>query len=186
MNKKNYYKSYSSKSCLENLLKNCDYFGVRINFQIKNSASYKSIFGGFVFFCFFVFCITFFFSNFGEFITRKKLTLVYYQRLGNIAPQMNFNNYSMAFAIGLTLDGDPTALKNLSLSYFDISFQYNEIDKSKSNFFQNEINLNLTSCNYSHFFNKFNDSFDYLKLENYLCPDIKNFDVQGTYVEQCI
>src|SRR5690606_27760469 len=42
----------------------------------------------------------------------------------------------------------------------------------------------LQKCNYTHFFNLVNATYDLLGLENYYCPDrLDNFNVSGIYTD---
>jgi hypothetical protein len=163
------------------MLKNLDYFGVQLNFQYKDQQKYRSIFGGVVFILFFGFSLTYMLINFQNFIDRKIMNLVYNEGFKEYAPEINFDNYTIKFAVGLDV-GDPTLLPNL-YKYLQIEFVSIATEKTNGVLKKTKTPIPLQPCNYSHFYNSFNSTFDSLGLSSLFCPDLRNVSVKGIYTD---
>src|SRR5690606_13603007 len=75
---------------------------------------------------------------------------------------------------------DP-AVMPLLYEHLDISFASVLFDKVGG---KTKKIYELQKCNYTHFFNLVNATYDLLGLENYYCPDrLDNFNVSGIYTD---
>ncbi len=170
-------KQKSGCSKFLSLLKNVDYFGVGVNFQFKNGETYNSVFGAIIFIVFALFSVVYLTINFVYFVNREWMNLVFNEGFRDKAPQINFANYSMAFAIGLDV-GDPSVSSKI-YDYIEMAFTAVTLTKSNGVVSKIKKNIPIEPCNYSSFFNQHNKTFDVVGLKNYFCPDLSNSTVEG-------
>jgi hypothetical protein len=162
-------------------LKQADYFGVNLNFQFNNHEKYRSVFGGFVFITYFLFAISYIMLNFQNFINRKTMNLVFNEGYQEMAPEINFNNYTVEFAVGLTT-GDPSKFSIL-YKYFEISFNAVVMSRKNGTTIKTKTSIPLVTCQPKMFYDLVNTSFTALGINSYFCPNISNVSVQGIYTE---
>ncbi len=143
-------------------IKNLDYFGVQLNFQFKNKQKYRSIFGGVIFICFFGFSMFYMMIYFRNFINRNIMNLVYNEGYKESAPEINFDNYTIKFAVGL--DGGNPALLSMLYKFLNIEFTAIILSKENGVVKKAKLPIPLTPCKYSFFYNSFNSTFDTLGL----------------------
>ena len=174
-------KQKSGCSKFSSFLKNMDYFGVGVNFQFKNGETYNSVFGAIIFIFFFVFSVVYLTINFIYFVNREWMNLVFNEGFKDQAPQINFSNYSMAFAIGLDV-GDPSISTKL-YDYIEMGFTAVTLTKKNGKVSKTKTNIPIYPCNYSSFFNQHNHTFDIVGLKNYFCPDVSNSTVEGIWTD---
>lgn len=173
------FKSWAWKGLRQ--IKQADYFGVNLNFKFNNHEKYRSVFGGFVFITYFLFAISYIMLNFQNFINRKTMNLVFNEGYQEKAPEINFSNYTVEFALGLTTR-DPAKF-SLLYKYFDISFNAVSIVKNNGTATTNKTLIPLVSCKQDMFYNLVNNSFSTLGINNFFCPNISKISVQGIYTE---
>lgn len=162
-------------------IKNADYFGVHINFRYANRPKYRSVFGGIVFITYFIFSISYILLNFQNFVNRTTMNLVFNEGYQEKAPEINFNKYTMAFALGLSTKN---SLKVPLLSkYFDIAFTAVSVLKINGTSISNKTSIPLVPCQPEMFYNLLNNSFTTQGLNNFFCPNISELSVQGIYTE---
>jgi hypothetical protein len=171
----------SIKNCFK-IFKNLDYFGVQLNFQYDNKQKFRSVFGGVTFFCFFVFAMTFTFLNFKNFSNRTMMNLVFNENYSEKAPEIRPLDYSMQYAVGLEV-GNPSKLP-LLYQYIDIHFISVTLQKINGTVIKSKKLLNMTKCTKELFFNINEAGFNSLGLQNYFCPDLTNFSIQGIWTEE--
>lgn len=167
------YKSYLSK------LRKFDYFGVNLTFNIRKHEFYQTKFGGFIFimFCFIAAAYSSF--SFVGYITFSNFNVAYNRLTLDKAPVLNFTQFDLAVAIGLTVDNDASFNKEL-YSLFDINFTHVVYDKVKG---KTKTPFPLKPCTYQSLFNLANYSFDVNKLDQLFCPDLKNFTIGGVFTD---
>ena len=88
-----------------------------------------------------------------------------------------------AFATGFdcTVDADGTkAVDLLDLQFFFVIYSKD----NNGNRLKEFIPLSTHSCTYQDFYNKFNESFDYLALNTYQCFDKNDRILQGIFTDR--
>jgi hypothetical protein len=163
------------------LIKNMDYFGVNLNFKFNKEEKYKSVFGGLIFIIYFVFSLTYILLIFDSFIKRKTMNLVFNEGYKESAPEINFSNYTVEFAVGLAT-GDASKF-SLLYKYLDISFYSTNTTKINGTIYKTKTLLPLVPCKSEMFFNLVNTSYNTLGINNYFCPNISNVTVRGLFTE---
>lgn len=171
------------KKFLLNLFRDLDYFGVNVNFNIKDKRKYQSIFGGVTFIVFAIISISYIFLNFQSFASRSVMNLVFNQQYLKSAPKLSLEDYKVGMAVGLDVDGDSNLL-NLAYKYFDINFNLVNYTKVKGIFIKTKVAISLDKCEKGHFYNKANDSYDSMKLYNYFCPNTTNTTIEGIFTDE--
>ena len=89
------------KNKIKEFLKKFDCFGVNINFHYKSQDKYKSIYGGITFILFIIFILIYISLFIKKFVTRKNMSIIYYNNYINNTDIINFYNYSINFAFGI-------------------------------------------------------------------------------------
>lgn len=163
------------------LIKNMDYFGVNLNFKFNKQEKYKSVFGGLIFIIYFAISLSYSILIFDNFIKRKTMNLVFNEGYRESAPEINFANYSVEFALGLTT-GDASKFK-LLYKYLDIAFTSTTMIKVNGTIFKAKTQIPFVPCQAHMFFNLVNSSYEALGIDNYFCPDINNVNVSGLFTE---
>lgn len=163
------------------LIKNMDYFGVNLNFKFNKQEKYKYVFGGLIFIIYFAISLSYSILIFDNFIKRKTMNLVFNEGYRESAPEINFANYSVEFALGLTT-GDASKFK-LLYKYLDIAFTSTTMVKVNGTIFKAKTQIPFVPCQAHMFFNLVNSSYEALGIDNYFCPDINNVNVRGLFTE---
>jgi len=117
------------------------------------------------------------------FINRKNFTIVYYTMSLPYAEQINLKKTQANFAVGLDCytgsDGtNAEDVLKLSLSY---TTQKKEKDGSKK---RDIITLPTHTCTFADFYNKFDDSLEYLNMDIFQCLDDNSQIVEGIYTDE--
>ncbi len=153
-----------------------DQFGYEYHFKYQSQDNYKSICGGLTTILFGIIVIAYIIYNFIPFIKRENMTSIYYTKEISSPNIINFYNYSFPFAFGINCDDNNNLIEYIKIKLFH---------KSKKNTNESKENeLNISNCSKSIFYNKFDNEFDSLKLNNYFCYINKDYDIQGIYNDQ--
>jgi hypothetical protein len=163
------------------LIRHADYFGVPINFQVKDKHKYRSLLGGSIFIFYFIFSVVYIFLNFKNFINREQINSILNEVFLDFAPELDFVNMSLSMAIGLDV-GDPTNLAKI-YKYLQINANLVEMKKSDGISTKTKYILNLSQCNQSKF-EGYELSYEQLGLKNYFCPEFTNTSIKGLYTEE--
>ena len=164
------------------ILRKFDYFGVNINFYYKNKDKYKSAFGGFIFIISIIIYLIFVSLNLSNFIHRKNVTIFYFDSYLNKTDLISFENYSMRFAIGLECQNYSYygTLEEI-YNYFDFELKYTQLAHNEKENYKKKYIIPLHKCTHSDFHNLFNESFDFLGINHYLCPKNLTLPITGLY-----
>lgn len=165
---------------IKKFLKNFDYFGVQFYFNYKSQEKFHSATGGLSFIIFLVVAVSYAIINALPLIKREKMTIIYYTMQLSETDEINLEKYGNTAAIGFSSCG----LLNNSSEFFDIfSLNINHVQFLKSNGTSKKerVSLEYEQCNYKHFNNKFNATFDTLGLDKYVCLKNANFSAQGIF-----
>ena len=164
---------------LKQFFKNFDYFGTTIHFSIKNKYKYHSATSG-IFFILFIFILFIYtFINILPFLEKKYMSIIYYNNHIYKTDKINFKNYSFTFAFGIESDGKVNTEE--ILNNFSLSINYVVLNRTGGIFNKNKTKLNLKFCNESDFYNKHNNSFNNLNLQNLFCLTSYDFEIEGFY-----
>jgi hypothetical protein len=164
------------------LFKKFDYFGVNMNFHYQGVEKYYSFLGGLIFITYIFLLFLYISINLDSFINRKNINLFYYDKKIITPENLTLDNYSVRFSFGLKCNGLSNSI-NLS-HYLDINLNYISY---KINDYGIKIKItkkiNSHYCNYSDFFNKYNNSIDENNIKLYFCPDDVSDYINGGYNE---
>lgn len=168
---------------VKKILKNFDYFAVRINFHYNSKKRYHSVTGGLIFFLFILSSLIYIFLHLSAFINRKNISIIYYDSQINGTDIINFDKYNLSFAFGLECENYEKYFSNLDEIYniFIFSLKYVKTTRDNNNFIKTKESISFHKCNKSDFYNNFNETYEILGLNNYYCPDNKSHLIKGFY-----
>ena len=86
-------------------LKQFDYLGVELHFLYNNKEQYHSITGGIIFLSFFLLSIIYIACNITPFVSRKNMTLIFYDKEIAHTDEIDFENFTSRFAYEFQCDG---------------------------------------------------------------------------------
>ena len=159
-----------------------DLFGVPILFKYQNKNKYSTSLGGLSFTLLCLFIISVLIFNFISFLNRKNYNIIYYSTSMTGTEEINLDESETTLAIGLDCDEDNNGTKATDLLQLDLFFiTYSNQNGNRT---KNTEEISTHSCNYEDFYNKFNDSVDYLQLNKYHCFDKKNSIIKGIYTDE--
>ena len=128
---------------IRSLLRKFDFLGESFTFRYKDEDKHSTELGGIMCILFYAFAIAYFIYDFIPFSKKKNFTLQYYSMKLSETKKMNFSEYPIAFAFGLTVDDkiNPTIndLLEIKVNFTDQKHK----DKRKI--------ISLHSCKYSDF-----------------------------------
>ena len=166
----------------KNFLRKIDIFGVPFNFKYKTRDKYSTPVGGFILLLFCIIALAFGIYYFIPFLNRNNLNIIYYTMNIPQTEQIRLKDSQAAFSIGLDCD-DKTALK--ANDVFKLESRYILYIKNKNgDYDKDKTLLSSHSCSYQDYYNKYNDSVDYLGLRKYQCLDEYNHNIEGIYSDQ--
>ncbi len=184
-NSNNYFKLLYINNLMnkiKKICKHCDYFGVGFNFHYKALDKYHTAIGGFIFILFILFTLFFFIIQLFSFIKGKNMNIMYYKSQLSITDQINLFNYSFVNAFNIKCNNNKYKLNELEL--FDFEVNYIILKQNKGIINKEIIPINFSLCEYSNFYNKFNESFDLIGLNNKYCFQHNNITIEGTLSDQ--
>ena len=170
--------------CLKGLFQKIDVFGVPYSFKHKKNEKYNTSLGGFIFFLFIVVVLVIGIYYFIPFYNRKNFSLIYYSMNMPVTDTIKLSESKANFAIGLACPLEEKTqvsgkdLFNLELTYIVYTTDHNGI-KTKV-----KHNLSTHSCKYKDFYNNFNDTFDFMSLDQFECLDKIDDSIQGIYTDE--
>ena len=167
---------------MKHFFNSIDLFGVPILFKYQNKNKYSTSLGGlsFALLCLFIIAVLAF--NFISFLNRKNYNIIYYSTSMTGTEEINLDESETTLAIGLDCDEDNNGTKATDLLQLDLFFiTYSNQNGNRT---KNTEEISTHSCNYEDFYNKFNDSVDYLQLNKYHCFDKKNSIIKGIYTDE--
>ena len=168
---------------IKKLLKKFDVFGVPFSFKYKNEGSFTTAAGGFFFIIFLIVLIVIGIYYFIPFFNRKNFTIIYYTMNMVSTDQIKLSDSKAAFAFGLTCDVDKDGTKAEDLFKLDISF-YTQTKNRDRKTVKTGRQIPTHPCNYSDFYNNYNESLDLINIQNYQCLDETNNTIEGIYTDE--
>lgn len=164
---------------MNNFLKKFDYFGVEIFFLYDSKIKYYSSTGGFIFLIFFFISLIYVGCNIKPFVTRKNMTLIFYDKKIEQTDIIDFENYTSRFSYQYVCSGfEQTELDKL----FQITVHHVTMNSTNGEKKKTKVLLNSTKCKKNDFYNEFNATYDNNGYDkNLFCPDLKDFVIGGVY-----
>ena len=170
-------------------LRTIDYFGVQVNFNFKSQKKYTSICGGSIFAVYVILCFVYIAITFISFYEKKHKTVIYYDKELTETDEISFLNHSSKFAINLVCD---TFNENQEKKYgklndlFKISVSHVKYIKDINGYTnKTKTKLKLHKCDYSDFFNKYNEELDRNEIiNNFYCFIDDNYLIKGIYASK--
>ena len=161
-----------------------DIFGSPFSFKYKGEGKYKTSVGGFLFAGYILVVIVIGTYYFIPFFNRKNFSIVYYSMNLLNTENILLKDSKSALAIGLDCDVDKrggTKAEDL----LEINFKFCTFKKDKEGKRSKTTTiLNTHSCNYSDFYNIYNDSFDMLNIGKFQCLDRVDDIIQGIFTDE--
>ena len=166
---------------IKSFLRKIDYFGIEFNFQYQSKEKFHSATGGLIFFFFILISLIYTSITIVNLIQRKNKTIIYYKMQIPQTDTINFDNYTLTNAFGVTCagkdSGRETELFSITTNKVSLT-QYNgEVEREK-----NELTYSL--CTNKHFYNKFNESVELFGLNKRYCFDDNNITIEGIYTDE--
>ena len=166
---------------IKTFIKNLDYFGVYYTFHYKENDRFQSVTGGIIFIIYIFFILIYMYVNSLNFIQKKNMSLIYYDRRIDRPYYISFKNYSNNFAIGLDCSGlsDGRSLYN----YLTLDLQF--ISQNRTNTtskVRTYTDIPLHNCKIEDFVG-FEKEFEQNNLNKYYCPDNNSYEIGGFYTD---
>jgi len=167
---------------IKKFLKKLDLFGVNLNFKYQANDTYTTALGGLFILIFGAVALGFGIYYFIPFIKRKNLSIIYYTMNIPKTESINLKDSKAAFSIGFQCDENENfKVKNI----FELQSRfviYTKDMEGKSN--KKKEDLSWHYCEYQDFYNKYNDSIDYLGLNQFQCLDDYEKSIEGIFSDQ--
>ena len=165
---------------------NLDVFGVPFLFRFrhKNKDKYSTSLGGltFIIFCIFVLIIAIYY--FIPLFQRKNYSIVYYSRTMDKTEDISLQESKAAIGFGFDCPYDEKlglhAEDLLELKSTFISYTKDQEGKKHKDI----TNLTTHLCNYSDFYNEYNESLDLISIQNYQCLDKPDDVLKGIWNDE--
>ena len=168
--------------CIKKFLKKLDIFGSPINFKYKSQDRYSTSFGGLFLLIFSLISIIFGIYYFIPFFKRKNMSIIYYTMNIPKTEKIRLKDSKAAFSIGFDCDDD-TDIKVDDILKLDLKHVI-YIKNNKGKYDKNKTPIPSHSCTKEDFYNNYDTSFEYLNLNQYLCLDDYNHNIEGIYSDQ--
>jgi hypothetical protein len=170
--------------CIKGFLQKIDVFGVPYSFKHKKNDKYSTSLGGFIFCLFIVAVLVIGIYYFIPFYNRKNFTIIYYSMNMPVTDTIKLSESKANFAIGLACPfEEKTQVSGKDL--FDLQLTY-IIYTTDHEGKKNKVKQRLSThfCNYADFYNNYNDTFDFMSLNQFECLDKKDNSLQGIYTDE--
>ena len=167
---------------MKKYIKYFDYFGVNVHFLYQSEYKYHSVTGGLLFIFFILLTITYIACNLKPFLTRKNMTLIFYDKKIETTDEIDFENYTSRFAFGFICDGYENRSRFEDL--FKIEPQYVVMSSINGERKKKKEILEYHNCDYNDFYNEFNESFDINGFNRVFCPNETKRNVNGIYQDE--
>ena len=168
---------------IKRFLKKFDFFAVPFSFRYQNEDKYSTSLGGFFFMSFFIVVIIVGIYYFIPFFNRKNFSIVYYSMKISKTDQIILKDSKAALAVGFDCEvgKDGTKVEDI----LDLQFLHYTFKKDKEGN-KNKTYEVLTThpCNYSDFYNYYNDSLDMLNINKFKCLDKTDDIIEGIYTDE--
>lgn len=166
-----------------NLLKKFDYFGVEVHFLYESRVKYYSSTGGVIFIIFLVLSLIYVGCNIRPLVNRENMNLIFYDSKLEKTDEIDFENFTSRFGYTFACTGykDKAKLESIfKIKPYHVTLFLENGEREKY-----RKSLNHTLCTKEHFYNEFNESFDYNGFGQKLhCPIIDNLTIDGLYQDR--
>ena len=169
---------------IRKFLKKLDVFGVPYSFKYKNDEKYTTATGGLTIVIFAVIVLRFAVYFFIPFYNRKNLNIIYYSM--NMPETDSIRLYESKANFGAGLDCEIDKKTNLSCTdLFNVELAFIIYTKDHEGKKNKDIKmLSSHKCNYTDFYNKYNDSLDFVSINKYECLDKIDNEIKGIYNDE--
>ena len=170
--------------CIKGFLQKIDVFGVPYSFKHKQNEKYNTSLGGFIFLLFIIAVLVIGIYYFIPFYNRKNFSIIYYSMNMPVTDTIKLSESKANFAIGLACPyEEKTQVSGKDL--FDLQLTY-IIYTTDHDGKKNKVKERLSThpCNYADFYNNYNDTFDFMGLDQFECLDKKDNSLQGIYTDE--
>ena len=157
-------------------------FGSPFSFKYKSQDRYSTSFGGLFLLIFLIIGLTFGIYYFIPFAKRKNVNIIYYTMNIPKTEKIRLKDSQAAFSIGFDCD-DNTDIKVDDILKLDLKHVI-YIKNNKGKYDKNKTPIPSHSCTKEDFYNNYDTSFEYLNLNQYLCLDDYNHNIEGIYSDQ--
>ena len=169
---------------IKGFLQKIDVFGVPYSFKYKKNEKYNTSLGGFILLLFIINILVIGIYYFIPFYNRKNFSIIYYSMNMPVTDTIKLSESQANFAIGLACPfEEKTQVSGKDL--FDLQLTYiiytTDRDGKKN---KDKQKLSTHPCNYADFYNNFNDTFDFMGLNQFECLDKKDNSLQGIYTDE--
>ena len=163
---------------IKRFLKKCDLFGIPLTFRYKKQKMYSTSLGGlfFVLFCAATIFVEIYY--FIPFYNRKNYSYLHYSMNLDKTEQIKLSDSKFMIAIGLNCNVDENGTKAEDILKLEIKYTINKKDK-EGRIHKTKETISSHSCNFSDFDNKFNNSLDFINIQNYRCIDKSDYTIEG-------
>ena len=168
---------------MKRILRKFDFFGVPFSFRYNNEEKYSTSLGGLFFIAFCVVVVGVGVYYFIPFFNRKNFSIVYYSMNLSSTEQVKLKDSKAAFAVGLECTTAKNGVKAEDIFNLLIRFYTYRKDK-EGNKIKTYEDLATHPCNYSDFYNNYNDSLDILDMSKYHCLDRTDDIIEGLYTDE--
>ena len=166
---------------IKSFLRKIDYFGIEFNFQYQSKEKFHSATGGLIFFVFILISLIYIFLTIINLFQRKNKTIIYYKMQIPQTDSINFDNYTLTNAFGVSCSGKDSGREN---EFFSIKTNKVSLTQYNGEVQREKIELNYSLCTDKHFYNKFNESVELYGLNKRYCFDDNNITIEGIYTDE--
>ena len=165
------------------IFRKLDFFGVPFSLRYNDEEKYSTSIGGLFSIAFCVVVVVVGIYYFIPFFNRKNFSIVYYSMNLSSTEQIKLKESKAAFSIGLECEDAEDGTKAEDL--FDLSLRFTIFKKDKDgNKIKTYEDLATHPCNYSDFYNNYNDSLDILDMDKFHCLDNTDNVIEGIYTDE--
>ena len=168
---------------LKRVIKECDFFGTLITFQINNDYDYKSLIGGISTIIYSIIAGAYILYMSLRFILRKEVNFIYSNKILDSGPFVNLyeTGFNIAFGVRYSNNGKPAnedTKKYLNYNFYSIVWVHDS-DKQYTP-------IGIKNCNVDDFPKVVEESFYENSIDSMLCPVLNssmNFSIDGLYTD---
>lgn len=168
---------------IKGFLRQIDVFSVPLSFRYKGRVYYSTSLGGLFIILFIIVILVVGIYYFIPFMERKNFTVVYYTMNLSKTEQIKFKESKAAFAYGLICEKEVNGLTVMDVFKLESKFiVYTK--KTDGTFYKDKRPLTTHACGYADFYYNYNNSVDYLNLDQFQCLDNNDHILEGIFSDQ--
>ena len=168
---------------IKGFLRTIDVFGVPLSFRYKGKYYYSTALGGFFIILLLIVILTVGIYYFIPFMNRKNFTIVYYTMNIPQTEQIKLHDSKANFAFGLNCEKEVDGLNVNDVLKLETRFII-FTKKLDGSFDKQKKTISTHPCDNADFYNKYNNSVEYLSLDQYQCLDDTKRIIEGIYSDQ--